>query len=69
MITLFATETCPNCEIIKKQLDKKGIEYEKSNDLEMMASLGIRSVPAILNEEKELFVGLNEIIEKIIERK
>lgn len=27
MITLFTLEVCPNCDLLKKTLDKNGIEY------------------------------------------
>lgn len=36
MITLFATETCPNCEIIKKQLDKTNFGIKELNTKKVM---------------------------------
>ena len=47
MITIYTTETCPKCRILKKKLEEKGIEYEEFTDEAEMQRMGILSVPVM----------------------
>lgn len=47
MITIYTTQTCPKCKILKKKLQEKGIEYKEFNDEDEMQSMGILSVPVM----------------------
>ena len=47
MITIYTTQTCPKCEILKKKLQEKGIEYKEFNDEDEMQRMGILSVPVM----------------------
>lgn len=38
---------CPKCEVLKKKLKAKNIEYVENNNIEDMESLGIDQVPVL----------------------
>ena len=47
MITIYTTQTCPKCKILKKKLQEQGIEYKEFNDEDEMQRMGILSVPVM----------------------
>ena len=47
MITIYTTQTCPKCKILKKKLEDKGIAYEEFSDEDEMQRMGILSVPVM----------------------
>ena len=47
MITIYTTQTCPKCKILKKKLEEKRIEYKEFNDEDEMQRMGILSVPVM----------------------
>ena len=47
MITIYTTQTCPKCKILKKKLQEKKIEYKEFNDEDEMQRMGILSVPVM----------------------
>lgn len=51
---------CPNCNILKKKLDDKGISYELNTSEEEMLSLGIDKLPVLKVGEKLL--GFSEAV-------
>lgn len=53
MVTMYSTG-CPRCEVLKKKLEQKGIEFEINNSVERMLSLGINDVPVLDVEGKLL---------------
>ena len=66
-VTLFATETCPNCRIAKTFLDKANIAYdvvicEKEEDKAI--AMDIRQAPTLVVEKDgkvDKFVNLSDI--------
>ncbi len=48
------TTGCPKCQILAKKLTEKGIEFEKCDDVEVMAGLGITSVPVLKDGDGKL---------------
>lgn len=44
---IFYTIGCPQCSVLKRKLDEKGIQYEKNESVEEMLALGIKSAPAL----------------------
>lgn len=44
---ILYTTGCPKCEILKKKLKAKNIEYVENNNVEDMESLGIDQVPIL----------------------
>ena len=53
MITIYTTESCPKCRILKNKLDEKGIAYEEFTDEAEMQRMGILSVP-VMNVDGEV---------------
>ena len=47
MITIYTTETCPKCKILKKKLEDKGLEYTEVTDEEKLRQMDILSVPVM----------------------
>lgn len=47
MITIYTTETCPKCKILKKKLTDKNIDFKEINDIEILKSLDIYEVPVL----------------------
>lgn len=45
-LILYSTG-CPKCEVLKKKLKEKGIEYIENNSVDEMISLGITQVPVL----------------------
>ena len=46
MITLYTTQ-CPKCNVLKRKLDTKGVQYTENTSVEEMALLGIVHVPVL----------------------
>lgn len=59
MVTIYTTETCPKCKILKKKLDSKNIEYKEVNDVEVLKSLDIYEVP-ILELDNQDYLEFNQ---------
>ncbi len=45
MITVYSTENCPMCNMLKAKLNASQIDYTVCTDMDTMTKLGIRSVP------------------------
>ncbi len=45
-IILYSTG-CPKCNVLKKKLTEKNIEYTENNNIDVMTSLGIDQVPVL----------------------
>lgn len=61
MIKLFKTENCMACKALAKELTKREIEFTEVNDINIAASLGIRSAPAIIKEDGSVLRTPDEI--------
>lgn len=46
IVTLYTTH-CPKCEVLKKKLDNKKIEYDEIDDIKLIAKKGYLSVPVL----------------------
>lgn len=47
MITIYTTNTCPKCKILKKKLADKNISFSEEQDVNKMMELDIMSVPKL----------------------
>lgn len=56
-MTLFKTEMCPKCKILQAKLEDKGLEYEKSNDVQQLVDLGFKTVPVLEVEGEYMDFG------------
>lgn len=45
-IILYSTG-CPKCNVLKKKLEMKGIDYEESGDVEKLIEMGIKQAPVL----------------------
>lgn len=45
-ITLYSTE-CPQCIVLKKKINSKGLTFKENNDIETMRDMGITYVPVL----------------------
>lgn len=55
-LILFSTG-CPKCNILKKKLKEKNIQYKEENNIEKMLELGIESVPVLYISSQYLDFG------------
>lgn len=53
MIILYSTD-CPKCQILKKKLNSKGIEFKEETNVDKMFELNISQVPVLQVEDKLL---------------
>lgn len=50
MVTLYTTH-CPKCRMLEKNLQKKGIVYHTSENLDKLVRAGFQSAPVLEIEE------------------
>lgn len=46
MNKLYSTG-CPNCKILEKKLQQKGIDFEISSDVDAVIKMGFKTVPVL----------------------
>lgn len=46
MVTFYSTH-CPKCNILEKKLKANNINYTENNDVDVMLSKGLLTVPAL----------------------
>lgn len=46
MVKMYTTG-CPRCNVLKKKLDEKGIQYEMITDKDIMISKGFSVIPIL----------------------
>ena len=51
-VTLYTTH-CPQCKVLETKLQKAGIEYTASEDIQKMLELGFKSAPVLTVENKD----------------
>ena len=57
---------CPRCKVLKMKLDKKGIQYETVNDIEVMKAKGFNEAPKL--EVDGVVMSFKDAVEWIGER-
>jgi glutaredoxin len=53
MITLYSTG-CPKCQVLEKKLNKDGIEFTISNDIDSLIEKGFMSAPVLRVDDEYL---------------
>lgn len=53
-ITIYTTNTCPKCKILKKKLKEKNISFLEETDVNKMLELDILAVPQMTVDNGEL---------------
>lgn len=51
-MAILYTTNCPQCEVLKKKLDAKGIPYTINDSVKEMLELCIQSVPVLKVDDK-----------------
>ena len=46
MITLYSTH-CPRCNVLEKKLERKGIEFELNEDIQILIEKGFTTAPVL----------------------
>lgn len=46
-IYILYSTGCPKCEVLKKKLSEKGVQYTENNSVDEMLKLGIEAVPVL----------------------
>lgn len=64
-ITVYSKNACPGCVLTKNFLESKGVPFiEKrvdvnDNHMDELVSMGYRSLPVIVTNQTDAFVGYN----------
>jgi glutaredoxin len=60
MITIYTTETCPKCKILKKKLADKNIDFIEIHNKDKLLELNITEVPVLkINDTLYDFTSAN----------
>ena len=51
---IFHSSHCPKCKVLEMKLQKKGIQYEENNDVDVMIAKGLTMAPALEVDGKML---------------
>lgn len=46
-MTLYTTDTCSRCKVLKLKLAAKNIDYVEISDIDVITAKGIKSVPVL----------------------
>jgi glutathione S-transferase len=75
MLTLYQAEWCPHSSKVRERLTELGIDFvarqvaaEKDDRDDMEAAVGGRTIPTLVSDEGEVFVGEEEILPFLDER-
>ena len=64
-LVLYSTG-CPRCNVLKKKLQQKNIQYEEINDISIMEEKGYLSVPVLeVNDTSMDFKAANDWINSL----
>lgn len=61
MITLYTSDTCGICKVVKMKLAKKNIPYKNETDISDLVSLGIKRLPVLKLEDGTIMKAINDI--------
>lgn len=61
MLTVYSTPTCGKCQVIKTKLNSKGIQFLNCQDIDIMQSLNITSVPCLKTDDGKMIRNFSEI--------
>nr|DAJ43019.1 MAG TPA: NrdH [Caudoviricetes sp.] len=64
-IYILYSTGCPKCEVLKKKLAEKGVQYTENNSVDEMLTLGIEAVPVLKVNDRLLdFKGAVDWVNK-----
>ena len=59
-MTLFSTN-CPQCKVLEKKLEQKGIQFEITNDIDELIEMGIKRAPILKTDDVQYLDFSNAI--------
>ena len=65
-MTIYTSEGCPRCTVLKMKLDKAGIKYDVCQDMDIMKEKGIKSIP-VIEFKGEMLSFSKENLDKVIQ--
>lgn len=57
-IKIYTSPVCPKCKVLKTKMERKGIIFEETTDLEPLAAAGVASLPQL--EIDGILMGFSE---------
>ena len=66
MITVYTTEGCPKCKVLKMKLEQKGIQFDEFTDEAEMQRMGFLALPVMSVDGK--LMDFSEAIKYVNER-
>lgn len=67
-MTILYTTHCPKCEVLKKKLNLKGIEFYENDSVEEMLDLKILNVPVLSINEGGNLLSFEEAVKWVNEQ-
>ena len=61
MITLYTSDTCGICRMVKMKLEKKNIPYNNEKNVEDLITAGIQRLPVLKLEDGRMITSVAEI--------
>ena len=61
MITLYTSDTCGICRMVKMKLEKKNIPYNNEKNVEDLIAAGIQRLPVLKLEDGRMITSVAEI--------
>jgi glutaredoxin len=59
-MTLFSTN-CPQCKVLEKKLEQKGIQFEITNNIDELIEMGIKRAPILKTDDGQYLDFSNAI--------
>lgn len=60
MVTIYTTENCPRCKMLKTKMDMKGIKYKEEKDIDPLIEMGFLTAPVLKMEDGRYITSLAE---------
>ena len=61
MITLYTSDTCGICRMVKMKLEKKGIQYKNEKNVDALLERGIQRLPVLQLEDGNIMENITDI--------
>ena len=61
MVTLYTSDTCGICRMVKMKLEKKGIPYQNEKNVDALLEKGIQRLPVLQLEDGSMMENITDI--------
>lgn len=61
MITLYTSDTCGVCRMVKMKLEKKHIPYQNEKNIDDLIAMGIQRLPVLKLEDGTMMTAVTDI--------